>query len=505
VYQSAKLSLPIFVGVSLVVLCAGRLAAQSMSRFQHVVVLVQENRTPDNLFHGLLTWPGINPANYNLASSGLARVNGQQVSVLLTPEPLGTDYDPGHSHKSFTLMYDGGQMDGANLIQDRCSPSATDCTNNGQGQFLSYKYVDNSTHVIDPYLKIAANYGWANFMFQTNQGPSYPAHQFLFGGTSALTASDDAMGRFVAENAANAAGSNYDPGHDTGCLAPVGEWTYLVSPASAETKLTNIGGTFCAVHDTLATLLDNAGLSWKYYAPAMENNPYPNNPTQLGYNRGGSIWTAPNSIYSICQPTADYRQCTGSEYATNLDLNAADVLRDISKCTLPAVSWVIPEGRNSDHPGTSQSGGPSWVASVVNAIGTNTSCGHRGYWYDTAIIVTWDDWGGWYDHEKPTVFSGAEGDYQLGFRVPLLFVSAHTVKATVSNARYDFGSILRFIEGNFELRQGWLGFADARSNTDLHELYNFRLGPFPFQPVPAPLGASFFLNDKRPPLPPDND
>jgi phospholipase C len=123
---------------------------------------------------------------------------------------------------------------------------------------------------------------------------------------------------------------------------------------------------------------------------------------------------------------------------------------------------------------------------VVNAIGTNTSCGPRGYWYDTAIIVTWDDWGGWYDHEKPTVVSGAEGDYQLGFRVPLLFVSAHTVKATVSNVGYDFGSILRFIEGNFQL-------------------YNFRLGPFPFQPVPAPLGASFFLNDKRPPLPPDND
>jgi hypothetical protein len=71
--------------------------------------------------------------------------------------------------------------------------------------------------------------------------------------------------------------------------------------------------------------------------------------------------------------------------------------------------------------------------------------------------------------------------------------------------RYDFGSILRFIEGNFGLPQGWLGFADARTTTDLRELYDFRLGPFPFRPIPAPHDASYFLNDKRPPSPPDND
>jgi phospholipase C len=425
-YRSLKLTRPVLLAVSLAGLAVSESSAQATNRFQHVIVLVQENRTPDNLFHGLLTWPGINPANYNMANSGLALVKGRQVRVSLTPVALGNDYDPAHSHEAFSLMYDGGRMDGANLIPDICSPNATDCKNSGQGQFLSYKYVDNLGHVVDPYLHLAAQYGWANFMFQTNQGPSYPAHQFLFGGTSALSARDDALGRFVAENPWGPVGANYAPGHDTGCLAPAGEWNYLVTPGSTtETKLTNTQlGTFCAHRDTMATLLDNAALSWKYYAPTTDKNPDPDDPTRLGYNLGGSLWNAPNSIYSICEPAADYEQCTGAEYASNVDLNPRDVLADISKCNLPLVSWVIPNGNNSDHAGTPDSSGPSWVASVVNAIGTDMNCSQHGYWYDTAIIVTWDDWGGWYDHEKPPVFWGAQGDYQLGFRVPLLFVSA---------------------------------------------------------------------------------
>lgn len=112
--------------------------------FKHVVLIIQENRTPDNLFQTLLTYPGINAANYDLASSGLAKVNGQDKVVQLTPKSLATDYDPGHSHGDFETMWDNGAMDGANSIQDNCNPNATDCQNNGAGQFLSYKYVQAS-------------------------------------------------------------------------------------------------------------------------------------------------------------------------------------------------------------------------------------------------------------------------------------------------------------------------------------------------------------------------
>src|SRR5258708_37906740 len=86
-----------------------------------------------------------------------------------------------HSHAAYQLMYDHGRMDGADKI-----PCLGVCVANPQ-----FRYVSNATHRIDPYLTLAADYGWANKMFQTNQGPSYPAHQFLFGGTSAPSALDD--------------------------------------------------------------------------------------------------------------------------------------------------------------------------------------------------------------------------------------------------------------------------------------------------------------------------
>src|ERR1019366_8950009 len=63
-----------------------------------------------------------------------------------------------------------------------------------------YKYVSNTNSILNPYLTLATSYGWANYMFQTNQGPTFPAHQFLFGGTSAPSAADDAIGTFASSN-----------------------------------------------------------------------------------------------------------------------------------------------------------------------------------------------------------------------------------------------------------------------------------------------------------------
>jgi hypothetical protein len=83
---------------------------------------------------------------------------------------------------------------------------------------------------------------------------------------------------------------------------------------------------------------------------------------------------------------------------------------DIADGQLPAVSWVIPDGRSSDHPKINDGSGPSWVASIVNAIGTSQ------YWSNTTIFITWDDWGGFYDHVAPPIYNS----YEFGFRVPSL-------------------------------------------------------------------------------------
>jgi phospholipase C len=314
-------------------------------------------------------------------------------------------------------------------------------------------------------------------MFQTNQGPSFPAHQFIFGGTSAPSAEDDAIGTFAAEN-----GGSLQLG---GCAAPPGRTVQLIDSAGVENPDNKIFP--CFEHNTVPDLLLPGGVTWRYYTPGQN-----------------SIWSAPNAINHICE--AQNEKCTGSMWTHNVDLRPADVLRDISHCRLRNASWVIPTGQNSDHPQLNKGGGPSWVASIVNAIGTS-ACkdGNRSYWDDTAIVILWDDWGGFYDHEPPTFLQAPEGGYQLGYRVPMIVVSAYTPAGYIDNTRHDFGSIIRFIEQNFQIAEGSLDFADARASTDLLNFFNFGQSPRAYHMIPAKYDANYFLNDKSAPLPPDDD
>ena len=182
------------------------------------------------------------------------------------------------------------------------------------------------------------------------------------------------------------------------------------------------------------------------------------------------------------------------------------MLKDIAACRLRSLSWVVPTGANSDHAEINDGGGPSWVAAIVNAIGNSTACdSNTGYWKNTAILITWDDWGGWYDHEPPQILAQPVGDYQYGFRVPLLFVSAYTPAGYINNERHDFGSVLRFLEHNFGIPEGALNFADSRATNDLSAFYDLSRQPRVFQTIPAPKNAAFFINDKRPPTDPDDD
>jgi phospholipase C len=152
-------------------------------------------------------------------------------------------------------------------------------------------------------------------------------------------------------------------------------------------------------------------------------------------------------------------------------------------------------------------GGPAWVSAIVNAAG-NSSCTNAdgsSYWNSTAIIITWDDWGGWYDHEPPTLEGSPQGGYQMGFRVPLIVVSAYTPQGFISNTREDFGSVARFIQQNFGIAEGSLTFADARSATDLTEFFSLGQRPRVFQAIKAPRSAQDFLTREPSGLPVDDD
>jgi len=249
--------------------------------FQHVIVVVQENRTPDNLFGSNPNFAsGVNIQNYGY--------NSQNKKINLTGIPLAYCYDPDHGHKSWTKMYANGNMNGADKIPIRTWPWET-CLIPTNPQFTYVNQTD-----VAPYFQIAEHYGFANYMFATNQGPSFPVHQFLLSGTSAPVPYLDSSGLwtyFAAENP-EGGGNAFE---NTGCTAPTGESAVLIDPFGLESTSVRP----CFNHPTLVDLLDHAQpnpISWRYYAPNY-----------------GSIWTAPNSIQGICQPQNG--QCKGPDWA----------------------------------------------------------------------------------------------------------------------------------------------------------------------------------------------
>jgi phospholipase C len=508
--------------ISLIVLIIVEVAATSAfgqiqypNPINHVVIIDQENRTVDNLL-------GSNsPANpYYLpglvfSTTGLAHTNSDGrksvFSVQLVPIPLATtldsqagvkadDYDPDHSHEpawvnacdapSITDPSTDCAMDGFNLVTVDCTKGAAGCPG---PSYPTYTYVQYSD--VAPYFQIASQYGYANYMFQTNQGPSFPSHQFVFSGTSQPGVGDE-PDWFVGENKKPVAG-NY------GCIASSDSVVWQINPYTQG----EISIYPCFTHNTMADLFSDQDpkITWTYYMPGQ-----------------GSLWSAPDAISTIC--TNVNGVCTGPYWtkgAANgyIDIKPPDVLTDIGNCELKQMSWVIPTGLESDHAGITDGSGPSWVASIVNKIG-NSSCTDQvngrtlTYWQDTVILITWDDWGGWYDHVVPPPVSRQApydaSSYVYGFRVPLLVVSAYTPSGTVSNENLDFGAMLKFVEEVF----GNIGtissdrfnpYADAYAYDDLHEFFNFNQTPRSFQSIQAPIKEDVFLDPNRPVEPPDND
>jgi phospholipase C len=397
---------------------------------KHVIIMMQENRSTDNLFNGL--------PNADTVTSGK---NSKGKIIQLEPIVLANSYDLGHTHVAFRVEYDGGKMDGADRVFVSCGKG---CPN------AQFKYVQQSD--VAPYFQMAAQYAFADHMFQSNQGESYPAHQWVIAATSAPSATSK---MFVAENPD---GFLHAP-QNTGCTAPSYEFVRLINPLGLENQVIYP----CFEHITLMDLLDNAKLSWRFYAPNL-----------------AQIWAAPNSIAHL-RNGKDWQYVIG---------NPAQVLNDISGNQLADVTWVMPQVPSSDHPQENNGTGPSWISSVVNAVGNSQ------YWSSTAIFITWDDWGGWYDHVAPPIINS----YQYGLRVPLLMVSPYAVPGCVSHVTHDFSSILKFTETVFNLPT--MGFGDVKAD-DLTDCFNFSQEPLHFHKISAPLNANYFLNVKS--LPTESD
>jgi phospholipase C len=434
-----------------------------LGRIKHVLIIFQENRTPDNLFHDQV----LIDRGADIASSGQIS-NGN--TIPLTPVSLTTFYGLDHSHTAFLRAWNHGAMNGADKVGVFCVPGHTNCA----PAHPQYQYINPSE--VQPYFLLAETYTFGDRMFQTNQGASFAAHQYMISGTSA-----------VAEHSTIfVSGIPTQTSTGTGCLGPPGAHVNVIDtanpdPYTAQTTTTQL----CYEHPTLTDLLDAATLSWKYYTPTA-----------------GSIWTSPNAINHLCGPNVpppDATACIAPEWTNHVVVEGPKnkILTDIAAGQLSNVSWVIPNGGASDHAGGTNGSGPSWVASIVNAIGTSQ------YWADTAIIITWDDWGGWYDHVPPPL---VRNSYEYGLRVPLIVVSPYAKPAYISHVTHDFGSILKFVEATFKLPtiDPAVGYADSRSD-DLSDCFDFNQTPLLFSTIPAPLDANYFLNDESPATPPDDD
>jgi phospholipase C len=387
----------------------------------HIVIIFQENRTVDNLFNG---FPGADTVTTGQTSTGQ--------TVALQPVALDAPYDLSHDHAEpdlspggFVTEYNNGNMNGFDLEKVIPDPGFT------PPPYAAYGYVPHSETV--PYFALASQFTFADRMFQTNEGPSFPAHQYIISGTSAPATGSNML---VSENVKF---PKNVPTVNEGCDSPAGSTVALIDPSGSESS-----SIFpCLDHQTLLDLLDAKGVSWKYYTPY----PY-------------FLWTGPDAISHIRY---------GADWA-KVSVPETNIFNDINLGQLPAVSWVIPIGANSDHAKTNSDAGPSWVGDVVNAIGTSK------YWNNTVIFVTWDDWGGWYDHVKPQIFNS----YELGFRVPLIIISPYARAGYVSHVPHEFGSILKFTEERFAL--GSLSYTDSRAD-DLSDCFNFSQSPLPYHVV----------------------
>ena len=433
--------------------------AQS-SKIQHIIFIVQENHSFDNYFG---TYPGANgifnisiPVNIN--DSALGYVSPYHLSATVPVSIVGDELPPGISDPDdlAAVMADptspyhlSSESIGRDLSQ--AWAVAHEAYDNGkmdgfataEGSNITMGYYDNQD--IPYYWDYAYYYVLDDNFFSSEMGPSFPNHLYIASGASGPTNLNYPW-------ILNSSVINNPPGNFT---LQAFDFTWA----------------------TLAQELSNANMSWTWYD-------------------GDANATAP-SIWNVL-PLFNYFQ-THPDQLTEHVKNTKDFVTDIQSNNLPAVSWIIPGAWHpptppfpavfsnesiSEHPPARSDAGMDYVAYLVNEVMESPA------WSSTAIVITWDDYGGFYDHVPPPQID----KYGEGFRVPTLVISPWAKPHYIDHTEYEFGSLLRLAEVNFNLPT--LGGRDATAN-DMMNSFNFSQTPrgplivpadfvAPSSPLPTP-------------------
>ncbi len=295
--------------------------------------------------------------------------------------------DIAHAGDAADIAVNHGLMNGFDLL-----PGAIQ---NGKDIALTQLHQSD----IPNYWAYARTFTLDDHFFSTINGPSYPNHLVTVAASSANTDDNPILNTY----------------HSWGCDA--GPYTKV------DTVDLHTGHHYwtkpCIDINTLPDELQKAGISWKYYAPSQY---------QSGY-----IWSALNSIKHIRYSPL---------WTTNV-VNTGQFVKDIQAGTLPQVSWLVMNESASEHPPHSACAGENWTVDELNALMRSP------LWSSTAVFLTWDDFGGFYDHVAPPYLNLIS----YGPRVPTMIISPYARPGFVDHQQYDFASILRYIEDKYHLPQ----------------------------------------------------
>jgi phospholipase C len=408
--------------VILSVLLMGTLvpAQQDLNSIQHFVFIFKENRTFDNYFG---TFPGAEGATTGMISTG------EIIPLSRTPDV--TPRDVHHQWISSVLSIDNGRMDKFDLIHDGAAKAC-----NVNGDYLCYSQLTEAD--IPNYFSYAKSFVLSDHFFSSLSGGSFPNHLYTVGAQSG--------GAITNPNSANSIwGCDSDPGVTVQVLDDAGV---------ASNKFP------CFDFPTLADSLQNAGITWKYYAPS--------------FGEEGYQWSALDAIDHIRNtPLWQERVVPGANF-----------IQDAESGNLPAVSWVTPDGLHSEHPPRSSCLGENWTVDMVNAVM------HGPDWNSTLIIIVWDDFGGMYDHLPPPL----NDQFGLGIRVPMILISPFAKAGTVSHTQYEFSSLLKLVEERFNLPALTARDRDANDMLDALDFTQAPLDPLILPTRQCPLLSRVEMN-----------
>jgi phospholipase C len=380
---------------------------------KHVVFVIKENRTFDNLFG---RFPGTNGA-----TTGMDLGRERPLTRALDRLPM----DIRHCYRCAIQAWNEGKMDGFATVSDAAD---------------RWAYTQYLPEDIPNLWRWAEGFVLGDNFFASAHGPSFPNHLYTIAAQSGGARENPIQDQQLLRERHRATGLFKAWGCDS-------IETAYVPVEDREGNVKNVPPCFDFL--TEGDLLTEAGIPWAYYSATNMQNGY--------------LWSAYDAIRHIREDPEIWRR-----HMFGVD----GFVRDALDGRLPPVTWVTPRFELSDHPEYSMCHGENWTTQIVNAVMEGP------HWKDTAIFLTWDDYGGFYDHVPPPQVDG----FGFGIRVPLLIISPYAKQGYVTHELGEFSSVLRFVEDNWMLTQ--LTHRD-RDATPLLSSFDFTQEPR--APLPLPL------------------